>query len=607
MKRIPWPQTISPAAYSIQGGVVHSTTYDDPYFASAGAMNEKEYVYIKGNHLDRRFRESRKITILELGFGLGLNFLSTLDAHAATGGDCVLDYVAFEKHPFERSDLRKCLRESIGAHARVDDVIAKLPPLLSGFHRVMIYPKVMLTLIYGDAAEYIKELEASVDAFFLDGFSPKKNRVMWTPRLFASFRRLAATGATFSTYSSASDVRRGMIHAGFDVGLPKGFGSKRNMLTGTFRGENDSKAKGSIPADLTIVGGGIAGCSLALRAAELGMKVRIIESGQSAMGRGSSNPLPLVRPVISLDFGPRGQFSWYAYLSAMSFYRRLSLSQPIGWHESAGLQIPSSDVEWNKMCEAVDILALQDDVLKCLDDDSDSFSKLNIKHSRALMIGQVGQLRQCQSFILRLLEGSSVEVLTGKTVSKLAMDSGRLGIRQDSSPFQVDGELVLCNPQDIKRLLPDTDLKLQSIRGQSTQVVGHPTSFDFPICGDGYIAQSEDGGVWSSGTFDVGCDSIECRDSDDLKNMARVNDVLKFDGKLPSLTARRAWAGIRYATHDRMPHAGRIRGGVHVLTGYGSRGFTWAPLTAEIVLSDILGLSCPVERSLKKRISPLRF
>jgi tRNA 5-methylaminomethyl-2-thiouridine biosynthesis bifunctional protein len=89
--------------------------------------------------------------------------------------------------------------------------------------------------------------------------------------------------------------------------------------------------------------------------------------------------------------------------------------------------------------------------------------------------------------------------------------------------------------------------------------------------------------------------------------MARVNNVLKFDGKSPSLTARQAWAGIRYATHDRMPHAGRIRDGVHVLTGFGSRGFTWAPLTAEIVLSDILGLSCPVERSLKKRISPLRF
>ncbi len=606
MKRIPWPQSISPAAYSIQGGVVHSTTYDDPYFASAGAMNEKQYVYIEGNHLDRRFRESRKITILELGFGLGLNFLSTLDAHAATGGDCVLDYVAFEKHPFEKSDLRKCLGESIGAHARVDDVIAKLPPLLSGFHRVMIYPKVMLTLIYGDAADYIRELEASVDVFFLDGFSPKKNRVMWTPRLFASFRRLAATGATFSTYSSASDVRRGMIHAGFDVDLPRGFGSKRNMLTGTFRGGNDSKANDSIRANLTIVGGGIAGCSLALRAAELGMKATIIESGQSVMGRGSSNPLPLVRPVISLDFGPRGQFSWYAYLSAMSFYRRLSLSQSIGWHESVGLQIPSSDDEWNKMCEAVSILNFQDDVLRCLDDDSDSFSQLNIKHSRALMIGQVGQLRQCQSFISRLLKDNSVEVLTGKTVSKISSDCGRLDLRQASS-FQVDGALVLSNPQDVKQLLPDTDLKLQSIRGQSTQVVGHPTAIDFAICGDGYIARSEDGGVWSSGTFEVGCDSTECRDGDDQTNMTRINNLLKPVGESPSLIARKAWAGIRYATHDRMPHAGRIKGGVHVLTGFGSRGFTWAPLAAEVVLSDILGLSCPVERSLKKRMSPLRF
>ena len=59
-----------------------------------------------------------------------------------------------------------------------------------------------------------------------------ENPEMWTPSLFAAMARLARPGGTFATFTSAGFVRRGLQQAGFSVAKRKGFGHKREMLTG---------------------------------------------------------------------------------------------------------------------------------------------------------------------------------------------------------------------------------------------------------------------------------------------------------------------------------------------------------------------------------------
>ena len=601
MKRIPWPVSIVPADYEIQDGVIYSRKYDDVYFQKSGGLAEKRYVFVEANHLSERFRHAHKITILEFGFGLGLNLLATLDAHASVGNGCVLDYVAFEKHPFDKDSLRECLRAVIGDHAHADVIINNLPPVMSGFHRIRLYPKVMLTLIYGNALSVIKELDASVDVFYLDGFSPQKNDELWAARLFSSFRRLAAEGATFSTYSSATEVRRAMTYAGFDVQRKQGFGKKREMLFGTFSQGAKPIQKSFDP--VTVIGGGIAGCSVALRASELGVETKVIESGKTIMGQGSSNPLPLVRPTVSLDFGPRGQFSWYAYLYAIQFYRSLSLLQGIGWSETGTLQVPQSDDEWEKMCDAIEGLDLSQDVLKMVDGIEDFKGFLG----RGVWMPGAGQLRDCQAGFATLLREQSVELATSSLVSSLSNQDDHFELGVADRSIDVTGHLVLANAQSIQQLIPDVDLKLQTIRGQSTKISGLNLTFDSSVCGDGYVAGLGEGSVWSSGTFEVGSDSIECRDEENLHNMQRLDRVLGTSHRGAQETVTEAWVGVRYATHDRMPHVGAVAPGLYALTGLGSKGFTWAPLSAEVLVSELLGLSCPVERSVKARMNPLRF
>ncbi|MBT5950637.1 MAG: tRNA (5-methylaminomethyl-2-thiouridine)(34)-methyltransferase MnmD, partial [Betaproteobacteria bacterium] len=464
MKRVPWPAPLAPAAYQIVDDVIYSTTFDEPYFSKSGGLAEKRHVFVEGNQLDERFRYSKKVTILEFGFGLGLNLLSSMEAHTSSGTECVLDYVAFEKHPLNKDQLRECLQLTIGANENATHLIRSLPPLVSGFHRIVLTPKVVLTLIYGDATSYIKELDASVDAFYLDGFSPKKNEDLWNPSLFASFRRLAAKGASFSTYSSAGLVRRGMSYAGFDVEVKKGFGRKKEMLVGVFRDETQAQPK--VFNNVTIIGGGIAGCSLALRASELGLRTRLIDGGPGVMGQGSSNPFPLVRPTVSLDFGPRGQFSWYAYFYAMRFYRKLSQYQSIGWQEISAIQLAKREGELAKMRDALGALDLSEDCLSFIDDSALASRSLGTQMSNGVFISQVGRLNRCQTGVTQAIKNSSIELLTKTRVS----DIKSLSFLEDYQTTIESVPVVLANPQTAQQLIPQVKLRLQAIRGQSTRV-----------------------------------------------------------------------------------------------------------------------------------------
>lgn len=75
----------------------------------------------------------------------------------------------------------------------------------------------VLTLLVGDALECLPQLDAHIDAWFLDGFAPAKNPQMWSPELFTQLARLSAPGATLATFTSAGFVRRGLQAVGFDI------------------------------------------------------------------------------------------------------------------------------------------------------------------------------------------------------------------------------------------------------------------------------------------------------------------------------------------------------------------------------------------------------
>ena len=88
-----------------------STQFDDIYFSRDGGVDETQHVFIHGNNLTSRFQTAKdSFTIIETGFGTGLNFLITADLWLKTAPkNSRLHFISTEKYPLSPADIEKAL------------------------------------------------------------------------------------------------------------------------------------------------------------------------------------------------------------------------------------------------------------------------------------------------------------------------------------------------------------------------------------------------------------------------------------------------------------------------------------------------------------------
>ena len=212
------------------GDVPVSTRFDDPYFSLENGLAETRYVFLDGNGLPARFADG--FHVAELGFGTGLNFLTTMLAWRAAGVAGALHFTSFEAFPMAAGDMAQAL-------AAFPELSALAAPLIRGWEagqRVIAFDDgVSLEVIEGDARVTLPAWEGRADAWYLDGFSPAKNPELWGAELMAEVGRHTAPGGTAATYTAAGFVRRGLAAAGFDVTRRPGYGRKRHMSIATLR------------------------------------------------------------------------------------------------------------------------------------------------------------------------------------------------------------------------------------------------------------------------------------------------------------------------------------------------------------------------------------
>ncbi|MAE50913.1 MAG: hypothetical protein CMH27_03805 [Micavibrio sp.] len=219
-------------------GAPRSKEFDDVYFSVADGLAETRFVFLERNDLPERFLGRNEFTIFETGFGTGLNFLATwqlFKAHATVGQR--LHFISVEKYPLSALQIQSYLHPF--AHEFPDllpALVKGYPDPVSGRHDIAIDDHVRLSLCIGDMNDIIPAVSEQIDCWFLDGFKPSTNPEMWSPTLFSNMARLSKTGARFSTFTAAGFVKRGLREVGFEVQKMRGFGTKRDMLVGEFRG-----------------------------------------------------------------------------------------------------------------------------------------------------------------------------------------------------------------------------------------------------------------------------------------------------------------------------------------------------------------------------------
>lgn len=216
-------------------GAPRSTRFDDIYYADQDGHAESRHVFLGGANLPAGWADRQTYAIGELGFGVGLNFLTVWDAWAADPARSAhLAYAAVEAAPPAAADLRRAIARWPRLVANAETLLANgWPPPPGHSHRNL--GSITLELWIGDVAEIPDAFATERDAWFLDGFSPAKNPEMWSPETLAAVARRTRSGGRVATYAAAGWVRRNLQSAGFEIERRPGFGTKREMLAGALK------------------------------------------------------------------------------------------------------------------------------------------------------------------------------------------------------------------------------------------------------------------------------------------------------------------------------------------------------------------------------------
>ncbi|AQW29508.1 bifunctional tRNA (5-methylaminomethyl-2-thiouridine)(34)-methyltransferase MnmD/FAD-dependent 5-carboxymethylaminomethyl-2-thiouridine(34) oxidoreductase MnmC [Ralstonia syzygii subsp. celebesensis] len=630
-------------------GTPFSARYDDVYHSTEGGLAQAHHVFLGGNGLPGAWQGKRSFTIVETGFGQGLNFLATWAAWRDDPQRCErLDFVSIEKHPFDRAGLA-LVHPKAGALAPLAEALRQAWPVpVPGVHRLVFDAgRVTLTLLLGDAETMLPQLSCAADAFYLDGFSPAKNPDLWQPRVFKQLARVARAGATLATYTAAGSVRHGLREAGFEVRKVPGFGRKRDMTVAAFpthwrtrRGPAEAPVWPERHA--IVLGAGLAGCSVAERLAARGWRITLIDEHAGPAGGTSAHRAAAMHPHVSIDDSVLSRLSRAGNLLARRHWEALDRAGfATGFHPTGVLQL----------AEHADDVAEQQRIIQALGFPADFIEWLGAVRAAERVgasvpqggwwfaqAGWVAPPDVCRASLAAA--GDAVELRRNTRIESLLWrDAGWRVCDARGNVIASAPVVVLANSLDAARLAPLASAALKPVRGQLTDVPVAVLEDRAPwpravVCGDGYLLPREPGAptVRVGSSFQPGETDPDERPGDHAANLRRLAglqpahaaalahlDPARLHGyvgvrcvsanRLPLIGAVADEAGIMApGFHLRGPHAVLPRlPGLYAALAYGSRGLTWSVLGAELLAAQIDGGPLPLESELASALDPGRF
>ena len=224
--------------YNVEFGEAYHST-------KAGAYKESLHKFINPCKIKELVLEQNEIFILDVGFGLGYNVAVSVSEALKSNPDIKIKVISIEKD--------KNFLQNINSIEIFKDLKSFYDLLFKGNFKektletgkILVYSvrdkNVDLEIYIEEGRKVIKNLVKSLDikfdAVFFDPFSPKVNTEMWTLNLFKLIKDLIKEYGILATYSAALPVRKGLIEAGFKIGLVEPIGRKSYSTVATINGE----------------------------------------------------------------------------------------------------------------------------------------------------------------------------------------------------------------------------------------------------------------------------------------------------------------------------------------------------------------------------------
>lgn len=199
--------------------------WNESYHSRHGAWQESQHVFIK---MGLEHLGMDKLTVLEMGFGTGLNAIQCLQY--AEKNSLHIDYHTLEAFPLKAEEWKAVQYDALLSESRQKDFYAQMhaapwgqpTPLGDHFHLVK-YQK--------DIRSFLPTTQP--DLVFYDAFGPRVQPELWTKAIFKRlFDRMAEAGV-LTTYCAKGEVRRHLQKVGFEVERLPGPPGKREMLRAT--------------------------------------------------------------------------------------------------------------------------------------------------------------------------------------------------------------------------------------------------------------------------------------------------------------------------------------------------------------------------------------
>lgn|GEM_PF-713233 len=620
------------------GATPYSSEFRDVYFAPSSGVEESRYVYLEGSGLLDAIHEqsgdvgTRPLTVAEIGFGVGLNFILTLEAFRSAPSLRRLNYFSFENRPVSKSHLESLYSAYPDHQTAAKELLEEYPVLTPGIHLLRFQNgRVNLYLCLGDANELLPRIQFKANHWFWDGFAPRRNPDAFSDRLFEQVALHSASGARGASFTSAGWVRRALETAGFSVSKRKGFGHKRECISATLitapQGQIDSNQKPWFSTHtmlkfeagnrVAVIGAGLGGTSIARALADRGAEVTVIDPHGIA-GRASSNPIGLYNTQLSKIPNPVSRFSQLSLVHLIRELHRLGIEKHPG--------ILRTDIRSPEPLIRADY---PEDFYR-MQAEGIFFPECGMIDPRALCRERLNHPR------IRVVEDSVNRVIRspGENPIELVLTGSNGSLRPNHVVYSLGADAKLENHSTLRDEFHDQN-PTRPIRGQILMTEPTPKSHTLrhALVEEGYATPLIEGRHLIGATYQA---KTIHPDQEEIDTDALIENARKWPhfSELTRSQVKAIKVGYRLSTPDKLPMIGPLcdpewirntygrilkgaksteapplhsLAGEWLLTGLGSRGITFSSLASEILACWMSGDPVPLETDLIEHIHSSRF
>ncbi len=382
-----------------------------------------------------------------------------------------------------------------------------------------------------------------------------------------------------------------------------------------------------MPKSAIVIGGGIAGCATAYALAQRDIKVTLVEQHPQLGLEASGNPTAMLYPRLN-GGDTLSTFNLAAYLHGLAFYQSLKL--PIDAFNICGmLQLGFNARELARIQKVAAFFGKNNTFQHINANEASQLANIKIKHD-ALYFKQAGWVKP-KALLAHLTQHKNISTITLKKVINILKINNKFNIiNVDSQHIEAD-IVVITNANQAKKFSQSAHIVTQAVRGQVSflQATTSSQSLKTIVCSDGYLSPAVDGTHSLGATFctqNLATTIDEVDHQTNLKSLKTQSSPLYESLKTQTTSGR---ASLRCTTPDYFPLVGQLldaqqltekpprpnatletlpwQKGLYINTAHGSRGFTSAPLCAELIAQMICNEPLNLNAELAGLLNPNRF